>query len=248
MEGERQQPGQAIAAMLALDEEVRTGSGLIRLGLAAVQATGPGNDFYHLPMLLLCQGFERLGKVVMILRRREVPGIGGSKGHYGHDLRRIVEDVVAHCFSDSYRARRVAEDDFQFLTSDPGLLAILDVLHTFANGARYWDLDKAEGSSTRSCQVLWAEMRDSLVANDPYIQRLLMTAEGASEGYHAMNQKVVTLLERFARAQSRLFMLGPLGDVGHSLGPPLHLFYSISDDRLGTRDYRAEPWVPAATM
>ncbi|MBA4180149.1 MAG: hypothetical protein C0506_06120 [Anaerolinea sp.] len=233
---------------IAIDEEVRTASGLVRLGLAAVQATGPGNDFYHLPMLLLSQGFERLGKLVLSLRLRETAGVGHHPRGYRHDLKKIVNDVIADCFPSDYRRRPIAEDDLQFLTNDRMLWSFLDVLHTFANEARYWNLDAASNGTTRSCQRLWTLPRDALVSDDTRIRSLLMTAEGAREGYWIMNQQVVILFERFARALSRLFMLGPLGDTGRSLGVPLRLFYSLTDEDLGKRDYRREPWVPAATL
>jgi hypothetical protein len=230
----------------AIDEEVRTASHLIRLGLAAVQATGPGNDFYHLPMLLLSQGFERLGKLVLSLRQREAPGSGREPRKYSHDLNNIIKDVIEYCFPSDYRRRPAAEDDFRFLTGDKTLQSFLDVLHTFANEARYWNLDAVSGDPIKSCQQLWTSARDALVADDPQILTLLTTAEGAPEGYWAMNQQIVFVFERFARALSRLFMLGPLGNTGRSVGIPLHVFYSLADEDLGKRDYRREPWVPAA--
>lgn len=241
------QRSQDTAAMIAMDEEVRTAAGLLRLGLAAVQATGPSNDFYHLPMLLLSQGFERLGKLALNLRRRQL-----SKprriASYGHDLLGIVRDIINECYPDDYLARPVAKDDFQFLGLNGGCRPLLNVLHTFANGARYWDLDVAAGSDKSSCQMLWTELRDGTVAEDLNTLNLLMTAEGAEAGYRIMNQNIVVVAERFARAQARLFMLGPLGDNGRQLGTPLHLFYSMRDDQLGTRDYRLDPWTSAALL
>lgn len=238
-----------VQSLLAVDEEVRTAAGLIRLGLAAVQATGPANDFYHLPMLLLGQGFERLGKLALLLWQWEEQGSGQPIRKYGHRLNEIMQDVGKYCFPADYSRWQGAEDDLRFLQSDPVLRTFLDVLHTFANDARYWDLDSAgSGVRTNNCQWLWTQARDALVIDDPEIQRLLVTADGAAAGYWNMNQKVVVVFERLARALARLFRRGALGDTGRSLGVPLHLFYGLTTDDLGTRDYRQDQWRAAAIL
>lgn len=54
--------------IVTLDNELRTAFGLLKHGLASLQAIDAANDFYQLPLLLLASGSERLCKCVLILK------------------------------------------------------------------------------------------------------------------------------------------------------------------------------------
>ena len=52
---------------VALYEELRTSRGLIRAGFGHLQEIDGGNDFYHLPHLLMASGIEKLMKCYIML-------------------------------------------------------------------------------------------------------------------------------------------------------------------------------------
>src|SRR5665811_927437 len=58
----------------ALIDELETAAKLTQHGLDALHGLDAANDFHHLPMQLLSQGFERLLKVTYALAIREHSG------------------------------------------------------------------------------------------------------------------------------------------------------------------------------
>ena len=59
---------------LALDQELLNSVRLIRAGLGQLQNIDGANDFYHLPILTLANGFERFMKVILCFRALEISG------------------------------------------------------------------------------------------------------------------------------------------------------------------------------
>ncbi len=76
---------------IRLLEELRIAIGLLKGGLRELQHIDGANDFYHLPLLILSSGFERLMKVIICFHSHETNGSYPPKfpwleGKHGHDL------------------------------------------------------------------------------------------------------------------------------------------------------------------
>jgi hypothetical protein len=108
----------------ALDRELSIAIRLIRSALGQLQSLGGGNDFYHLPILTLANGFERFMKVILIFRALEVSGKYPSSrvfktGRQGHDLELLLSRIKKECFLDQYVENiPVASEDLEFLKSE----------------------------------------------------------------------------------------------------------------------------------
>jgi len=116
-----------VVRLVSLNEELNTATSHLQRGLAELQSIDGANDFYHLPLLLLATGLKRLCKVVYCLHclesagrfptsRKEFPA-----GKNLHDVVELVSWIATTCYSASYLARPVAQDDLRFLTGDPVL-------------------------------------------------------------------------------------------------------------------------------
>jgi len=131
--------------VVALDNELRTAFSLLKHGLASLQAIDMANDFYQLPLLLIANGLERLCKCALVLKYHSDMGHFPSKEElkkkWGHDVKRLVNDITSTCHPPEYLKRPIARADRDFLTSEPLLDKFLDCLSSFGKGGRYYDLD-----------------------------------------------------------------------------------------------------------
>lgn len=105
------------------------------------------NDFYHLPIQLLAQGFERLLKLTLALAELESSGALPSSKRlrvdYGHNIV-AVTDAVVDLVADrrAYARRPAVQDDLNFIRHDSNLRWMLTVLSTFGKWRRYYRLDE----------------------------------------------------------------------------------------------------------
>lgn len=152
--------------LISVDQELRTAMSHLRRGLGELQRIDGANDFYHLPLVLLATGLERLCKVAFCFHSLEHLGHFPSSrkafpaGRTGHDVLALIRWVVENCFDSTYCKRPAAAADFKFLRDDPTLNSIVRIVSDFGVGARYHHLDVVLGgtSATRAPEDVWQEL------------------------------------------------------------------------------------------
>jgi hypothetical protein len=203
---------------VAMSEEVRTAIRLIDEGLAALQRITGSNDFYHLPMLLLAGGYERLMKCLLCLahlaRRGRFPKFEYIKTP-GHNLPALLSMLVDEVFLPGYANSRVAaQDDLRFLRGDARLGQLIDLVSQFAQSARYHDLDVIVGGPSKDDDPpkrTWDEIEQA-VLHDLGLEKG-HEAGKLDEVYRQLIRELVIRFERFTRALCRLFTLADLGPL-----------------------------------
>ena len=229
--------------VVALDNELRTAFGLLKHGLASLQAIDMANDFYQLPLLLLANGLERLCKCALALKYYEEMGHFPSqkelKKKWGHDVKRLVNDITSTCYPPEYLKRPIARADRDFLTSDPLLDSLLDCLSGFGKGGRYYELDVICGDTTitESPESSWQKVEMEIVIQDPALKEQMYDPKAGNSLYIEINRCLTSVLERLIRAICRLFTFGPLGGEAERFSGTLGDFLYLTDDDLGIRDY-----------
>ncbi len=227
---------------VALGDEVLTSIRLIEHGLAAVQRLGAANDFYYAPLLLLSTGLERLMKCVVCLRALEAGGQYPTRSklkRFSHDLAALRDAVVRSCFDDAYCSRQAAAADAGYLTDDARGRRFLEMLSTFAQAARYHNLDTVcgEAPDVATPDHAWAALEMEILKDYPDLLASLRSGGPLGEVYSRINTELVGHVERTARALCRLFTLGPLGERGQMLTGYIGPFLFLQDRDLGTRAY-----------
>lgn len=232
---------------VALGEEVRTSVELIKAGLGHLQRMGAANDFYHLPMLLLASGFERLMKTIICLHTlRETgeypspsdPILGG--GSKGHDLARLLDKITTDCFNPAYvESVPAARKDIEYLRRDPRLRKLVEMLSNFGQAARYHDLNVVLGrpSDIASPEREWKKLELDVLKGDSEWQDELADPAKWDMLYKMIASNLVARLERFARALSRLFTLGGLGHEAKRHTGTIAPFLFLRDEDLGKQTY-----------
>jgi hypothetical protein len=232
----------------AIQEEVRTSIKLIEAGLGHLQRIGGVNDFYHLPMLLLANGFERLMKTIICLYHLgETDKFPEGKSFFrsdrkGHDLVHLLDRVIAACFRPDYLRRPAARDDLQYLRRDPRLRQLVQLLSEFGQAARYYELDTVLGQrhDTDSPDDTWRRLESEVLGDDPQWMDKLKDPSNVRWVYLEITTRFVIALEKFARALVRLFTIGDLGDEALAMTGIVKPFLFLDDGALGTRDYLQE--------
>jgi len=161
---------------LAMDNELRTAFGLLKHGLASLQAIGSANDFYHLPLLLLASGLERIFKCALCFSHLEKTGGFPSRNDlsgYGHNLSKLLDGVLG-CYSQDYLRLPVAKADHRFLLQDRLLRDVLACLGDFGQTGRYSDLNTVSGSAGPGTtpDERWQELEMQIAREYPGLARL----------------------------------------------------------------------------
>jgi len=228
-------------------KELRTAIGLLKCGLREMNRLDDANDFYHLPLLLLASGFERLMKTVICCHRLQTTGkfpdrSAFPKGKKGHDLVELLKIITGECFSDAYLAQvPAARNDIKFLRSDIQLRTIVKILSDFGQGGRYSALDVVIGTSSHcpSPGDEWEELEMAIVQEDPEWANEIADSAQSNALSHQVGANLTVHCERLARSLCRLFTIGGLGDFAKQASPHAFHFLLLMDDDLGKTDCEA---------
>ena len=232
---------------LAIGEELLTAIRLLKTGLRELNRLDGSTDFFHLPIMLLASGFERMMKTAICCYHLEADGEFPKlavfpSGRRGHDLVYLLEQITRECFSDDYIARiPAAKTDIEFLRNDPNLLAIFRILSDFGQSARYYNLnvvlDKPDPGPSPDRE--WQRLEMEVLKDDPTWIKRIEDPEQADAIYAQINSGLTVQCEKLARALARLFTIGGLGSQAKQISPHTHHFLFLTDEQLGKTDYES---------
>lgn len=225
----------------ALMEEVNISIRLLQSGLSHLQRISGADDFYHLPILLLSGGCERLMKCILCLERLEKTGRYPLQHELPktHDLTNLLDKIVRNCYDSTYRRRPAAQSDLAYLATDQSLRDIVRILSDFGQGARYYNLNVvlSVDSELRDPEQMWKEIESAVGKAHPAWPTGLLDPVLRAEIWRAIISDLVARIEAFARALARLFTLGPLGDQAKKMSGLIGPFLLLRDQDLGHRLY-----------
>lgn len=227
---------------VALIQEVENSVLLVHEGFLALNSLSGANDFYHGPMQLLAQGFERLMKVVVCLWQLESRGALPQLSEIrklGHDLVALADEITRLAKQSQYRDSRPAlQDDIDFIAGNRRLRELLSALKDFGKWGRYSDLDtlldpNGPGAQRDDPVVALQAIETRILTDRPELIRK-MKGPGFNDVYGFIKGEVIATLQRFARALCRTFTLGPLGNRGQRLVGQVGTFLYLDDAELST--------------
>lgn len=208
---------------VSLSDELDTAAKLTRHGIQALHDLDPANDFHHLPMQLLSQGFERLLKVTYAMAMRErsgaMPTAATIKRDFRHDLLKLNDALVEVASSvEEYVSRPAVCEDLDFLSKDGELRRILKLLSTFGTWSRYYNLgvllDPSSAQAEDDPALAWQAIESEALRRMPDGLDRLGEPSEQYKLFEEIYEEVSKPLDRFSRAISRMWTLGPLGAEG----------------------------------
>lgn len=221
----------------AIIEELDAAIPMIRSGLESLVQTPDRPRNLDVAMQNLAPGFERLLKLTYILAAAHLQGGRPDwrvlKGH-SHDLCGLLDslvDLVAE--AEGYSTRPAVVADIEFMRSDEGLRALLEVLSHFGQYGRYRRIDDlvkdqrvgADGEPSRR----WEEIEQELVWVRPDVDDIVDSMDLLTPATFA----TTAVLQRLARAITRMWTFGTLGEENTIHYGVLSVFGRLDDDDLG---------------
>jgi len=229
---------------IALIEETRTAIYLIHEGLISINRLNGANDFAHLPILLLSNGFERLLKIIICLdymeRNGELPMASSFRPYEHHKLTQLFDKVIQTAEEWNYgKDRKASKDDMVFLEKDVDLKKVIILLEKYADAGRYYNIDiilgKRRSSKDDPLRSFESYCFDVFTRQPDWQKKI--TGENLGQkldgSIRYINQQIIILLQRFARALCRMFTLGKLGKTGKQLIGIIGNFLFLQDEDLG---------------
>ena len=170
---------------------------------------------------------------------KKFPSIKILKDEFGHDLEKLKAYIVENCENMNYGTRPATKNDIKFLTEDEYLNQIVRLLSHFGMGARYYNLDVAAEGKSRYEEPgkVIEKLEKEIINKHPELEEMKTDISKTREFNKKLNQELITVLEKFARALSRLFTLGYLGDIGSIMTGYVKDFSSLRDADLGKANY-----------
>lgn len=232
---------------ICLLSEVKTSIYLLKKGMSELQKISGSNDFYHLPVLLLSSGFERLIKCLLCLALMDDTGNLKTRpfktsGREGHDLDILLNSLLLTCANRNYSSKsQAAKEDINMLANDMNLRRIITLLSEFAQGDRYYNLDIVLDNSSKSKNPTrgWDEIEKAVTQHRPDISMKMkdLTID-LDDIYKEINRELIIVLEKFTRALTRLFVFADFGDFAKQASILTHDYLLLDDNELGKRDYQ----------
>lgn len=228
-----------------IGEELLTAVRLLKTGLRELNRRNGSTDFFHLPILLLASGFERMMKTVICCHYLEATGDYPKRavfGRSGHDLVHLLNQITRVCFSDDYLSRiPAAKNDIEFLRNDPKLSAIVQILSDFGQSARYYNLNVVLGEQNPgpSPDNEWQKLEMEILREDPLWMNRIGDSNQNDAIHGQINRALTIQCEKLARALARLFTIGGLGPQAKRISPHVYHFLFLMEDKLGKTDYES---------
>ncbi|SEK91334.1 hypothetical protein [Ectothiorhodospira marina] len=233
-----------------IGEELLSAMRLIKTGLRELNRMDGSTDFFHLPILLLASGFERMMKTACCCHHLETTGNYPDRRHFSknpkrsgqptHDLMWLLDKRVRQCFSDNYHAGLpAAQSDVEFLEKDKRMRRMVKILSDFAKSARYYNLNIVFGDANPgpSPEDEWKKLEMEVLREDPSWTRRIGDQKDGDSFHRQINTALTIQCEKLARALARLFTIGGLGAQAKQISPHTHHFLFLMDDQLGKTDY-----------
>lgn len=226
-------------------EELLDSVRLLKVGLRELNKMDASTDFFHLPILLLSTGFERMMKVAICCHHLETDGEFPSRdvfprGRRGHDLVWLLEYITDKCFTDDYLSKiPAANADISFLRDDARLKSMVQILSSFGQAARYYKLNVVFGDAKPgpSPDDEWQRLEMQVLQQDPEWTKKLSDPTQSSSVHLQVNRELTIYCEKWARSLSRLFTIGGLGAQAKQISPHVHHFLCLMDQQLGRTNY-----------
>ena len=231
-----------IEKIIAIGEEVEASFNFIKDGIRYLNNQNSAVSNNHVPLQLLASGFERLVKILLLLKEKHLTGgypkTEGTKNYFhqfdnGHGIKRMVEELIS--YSESVELMKkipMVNEDLDFINNDTKFNVFLDIITDFSKFQRYYCIDtivkkeRQENNSFEKFKLLIDSYSDNLD-----VSKLTYDEEEQSN----LNSTIITI-EKGVRAITRFFTHG-LGDEGRKHYGGFGSFILLKDEDLGKLKY-----------
>jgi len=227
-----------IEKVIAIGEELEASFNFIKGGIRYLNNQYSAVSNNHVPLQLLSSGFERLVKILLLLKEKhligEYPNTEGYKNYFGqfdngHGFKKMVNKLISYSEDvELMRKTPMVIEDLYYLKNDARFKTFLEIVTDFSKFQRYYYIDtivkkeRQENNSFEKFKLLIDSYSDNID-----ISKLAYDEEEQSN----LNYTIITI-EKGVRAITRFFTHG-LGDEGRKHYGNFGSFILLSDEDLG---------------
>ncbi|PCJ22479.1 MAG: hypothetical protein COA97_13385 [Flavobacteriales bacterium] len=226
----------------AIGEEIEASFNFIKEGIRSLDNQNSAVSSNHIPLQLLASGFERLVKILLVLKEKHLTGkypkTEGKKNYFGqfdngHGIKKMVNNLISYS-EDIELMNKIPMviEDLDYLKNDTRFNTFLEIITDFSKFQRYYYIDtivKKERPENNSFEK-FKTLIDSY-SNDIDISKLTYDEEEE----FVLNSTIITI-EKGVRAISRFFTHG-LEDEGRKHYGDFGSFILLRDEDLGRLKY-----------
>ena len=231
-----------IEKVVAIGEEIEASFNFIKEGIRVLDNQNSAISSNHIPLQLLASGFERLVKILLLLKEKhltgEYPQIEGKKNYfgqfnYGHGIKKMVNSLIL--YSENVELMNkipMVIEDLDYLKNDTHFNTFLEIITDFSIFQRYYYIDtivkkeRQENNTFEKFKILIDSHSDGVDVSK-------MTYDEEDE--FVLNSTIITI-EKGVRAISRFFTHG-LEDEGKKHYGDFGSFILLRDEDLGKLKY-----------
>lgn len=231
-----------IEKIAAIGEEIEASFNFIKEGIRALNNQKSAISSNHIPLQLLSSGFERLVKILLLLKEKHLTGkypiIEGKRNYFaqfdnGHGIKDMLENLILYSREVELMNKiPMVIENLDFLKNDTQFTKFIEILTDFSKYQRYYYIDtivKKERQKNNSFEK-FKMLIDSFSKN---VDISKMTYE--EEEKFVLKSTIITI-EKGIRAISRFFTHG-LGDEGKKHYSDFGSFILMNDEDLGKLKY-----------
>ena len=227
-----------------LIDEVQSSIDLIKEGICKLKKIDADIYTNPIPLLLLSSGFERLCKCIICLQyyhtKGKYPSINFIRDNFNHDLKKLLSHIRKELKNIDYDTKNVAlKRDMDFIDSNDNLKKFNELLSDYGEGARYYNLDMitSVNSKYKKPEEVISELEDIILGQNPSIKALQNDVKHTNDFIQKLNNELIIILEKYARALCRPFTFAELGNLAGSMSGTINDFLFLMDSDLGNTKY-----------
>lgn len=240
-----------IEKVAAVNEEVEASFNLIAAGLKNLKEQTSFVSNNHVPLQLLSSGFERVVKILLLLKEKHLTGkfpeLHKAKKKFenysnGHGIEKMLDELIEYSKTvDLMQQVPMVKEDLEFIESNKSFREFLKIITDFSIQQRYYYIDtiilensnKTFNPFNHFKKFIYSFGDDVDLTKLTYKQEEQLVIKGA-----------VICIEKGARAISRFFTHG-IGDIGRQYYNDFSNFILLNDNDLGSLKYTEKKKLPS---
>ncbi len=239
-----------IEKVAAVFEEVEASFKLISAGLKNLNEQASFVSSNHVPLQLLSSGFERMIKILLLLKEKHLngkyPELKKAKEQFnlysnGHGIEKMLDELIEYSKKvELMQQVPMVREDLEFIESNKKFREFLKIITEFSIKQRYYYIDSIILENSNQSFNPFTQFKNFIYSFGENVDLTKLTPEQEEK---LLLKNSIVCIEKGVRAISRFFTHG-LGDLGRQHYNNFSSFILLNDKDLGLLIYTKNKKLP----
>lgn len=227
----------------AVNEEVEASFKFITAGLLNLKAQTAIVSNNHVPLQLLSAGFERLLKIMLLIKDKHLTGkfpeLQKAKTRFtsydnGHGIEKMLDELIEYSTTVDFMLKiPMVVEDIDFIKNDKDFRKFLNIITQFSIQQRYYYIDTIILEKQNENQNPFSMFKGFIWSFEEGVD---VTKQSYDEEDALKIRNAIVCIEKGIRAITRFFTHG-FGDLGQQYYNNFSIFIILNDKELGSLKY-----------